>query len=263
MSEENNVLNTQLANVAATTLQGRHFELQRPFAIAPEGYQVKDLEKFNQFPSRITETTSVLDESSFVAYFNKFCNADSLIVFDNNNFRVVGVIDSNGLNQPAWGDHKVQYNCPKSKQWVEWINNNKQKMDQTTFAEFIERNLQDFVTPSGTEMLELATKFNVIRTVNFRSAKRLQSGEFEFQFSEENQSGSINVPEKFTIGIVPFKNGTAYSIEARLRYRLNSGSLSLWYELINEDDVLEAAFNDITETITKETGECILKIFAE
>ena len=262
MSEENNVLSTQLANVSATTLQGSHYTLTRPFVVAPNDYQVKDLEKFNAAPSRIIKLLKVLDEKSFIAYFNKFSNLDSLIIFDNDNFRVCGIIDSDGTDNPRWGEHKVVYSCPQSKQWKEWVGH-KSKMDQTTFAEFIERNLQDFVSPSGTEMLELATKFNVIRTVNFRSAKRLQSGEFEFQFSEENQSGSINVPEKFAIGIVPFKNGTAYSIEARLRYRLNSGSLSLWYELINEEDVLEAAFNDITETITKETGESILKIFAE
>ena len=75
---------------------------------------------------------------------------------------------------------------------------------------------------------------------------RLQSGEFEFQFSEQNQSkGTVTVPEKIAIGIAPFQNGTRYRIEARLRYRLREGQLSIWYELIEPQKVLDDAFNEV------------------
>ncbi|WP_105215744.1 DUF2303 family protein [Pseudoalteromonas sp. T1lg22] len=221
-----------------------------PFVAVPRGYHLENVEKFLDNPTRIRKHLNVLSTDSFIRYFNKFCDDDSLVVLNDNSQRIVGMLDYHTTTEASWCDHQVEYACPQSREWATWLSNNKKKFNQLGFAEFIEENIKDFAEPSGGELLEIATKFSVIRTAVFSSGVRLQSGEFEFQFSEQNQSkGTVTVPEKIAIGIAPFQNGEKYRIEARLRYRLREGELAIWYELIEPEKVIEDAFNEVKTVI--------------
>ncbi len=217
-----------------------------PFVAVPRGYSLENVEQFLDAPTRIRKNLNVLSAGSFITYFMKFCDEDSMVIFNDDTQCVTGMLDYHTTDSASWCDHQVKYACPKSREWITWTQNDKNKFNQLTFAEFIEENIKDFAEPSGGELLEIATKFSVIRTAVFSNSVRLQSGEFEFQFSEQNQSkGTVTVPEKIAIGIAPFQNGTRYRIEARLRYRLREGQLSIWYELIEPQKVLDDAFNEV------------------
>ncbi|MCH2057914.1 MAG: YfdQ family protein [Thalassotalea sp.] len=245
---ENNELETQFLNAAATHLH--QVDNSVPFVAVPRGHALESIEQFLEQPTRIRKALKVLTPDSFIKYFNKFCDDDSLVVLNDDNQSITGFLDYHAANAPSWCDHQVQYACPKSREWETWNRFNKNKFDQLGFAEFIEENIKDFAEPSGGELLEIATKFSVIRTAVFNSGVKLQSGEFEFQFSEQNNSkGTVTVPEKIAIGIAPFHNGTKYRIEARLRYRLREGELKIWYELIEPEKVLEDAFNEVKTVI--------------
>ena len=59
-----------------------------------------------------------------------------------------------------------------------------------------------------------------------------------FVYTEKSPSGAVSeghvsVPAEFLIGIPVFEDGPAYTIRAKLRYRIDrsSGELRLWYEL--------------------------------
>lgn len=245
---EDNQLETQFLNAAATHLHS--VDNGVPFVAVPRGHNLESIEQFLDAPTRIRKLLKVQTPDSFIRYFNKFCNDDSLVILNDDNQSITGLLDYHGANDPQWCDHKVVYACPNSREWQVWIGANKDKFNQLAFAEFIEENIKDFAEPSGGELLEIATKFSVIRTAVFSNSVRLQSGEFEFQFSEQNNSkGTVTVPEKIAIGIAPFHNGTKYRIEARLRYRLREGQLSIWYELIEPEKVLEDAFEEVKTVI--------------
>ena len=241
-------LEVQLENTAATHVHNLANSV--PFVAVPSGHKLESVEQFQNEPTRIREQLRVLTPESFIKYFNKFCNNDSLVVLNDDNQSIIGLLDYHATQSPSWCDHKVEYACPKSREWTLWNRFNKNKFNQLAFAEFIEENIKDFAEPSGGELLEIATKFSVIRTAVFSNSVRLQSGEFEFQFSEQNQSkGTVTVPEKIAIGIAAFHNGTKYRIEARLRYRLREGELTIWYELIEPEKVLEDAFKEVKTVI--------------
>lgn len=248
MNEEQNFVETQFLNAAATHLH--EYPGCTPFVAVPSGHQLESIEAFQDNPNRIRKALKVQTPESFILYFNKFCNDDSMVVLNDDSQSVTGLLDYHGVAEPSWCEHEVKYACPKSREWDTWTRYNKHKFDQLAFAEFIEENIKDFAEPSGGELLEIATKFSVIRTAVFNSGVKLQSGEFEFQFSEQNNSkGTVTVPEKIAIGIAPFHNGTKYRISARLRYRLRDGELKIWFELIEPEKVLEDAFNEVKTVI--------------
>jgi len=245
---ELNQLETQFLNAAATHIH--QIDNATPFIAVPRGHELQSAEQFLENPSRIRKSMPVNTPESFIKYFNKFSDDDSLVVLNDDNQSITGFLDYHSTQAPSWCSHQVKYECPKSREWQTWLRFNTQKFDQLGFAEFIEENIKDFAEPSGGELLEIATKFSVIRTAVFNSGVKLQSGEFEFQFSEQNNSkGTVTVPEKIAIGIAPFHNGTKYRIEARLRYRLRDGELKIWYELIEPQKVLEDAFNEVKDVI--------------
>lgn len=63
--------------------------------------------------------------------------------------------------------------------------------------------------------------------------------------NEKTGSGNTKLPEKISLAISPFHNGTPYQIDARIRYRLREGKLILWYELIDPKKIIEHAYNEI------------------
>lgn len=86
----------------------------------------------------------------------------------------------------------------------------------------------------------------------------LANGQVDFKYQEEIQgsagaNGNIKVPERFFIGIPVFEGGDPYKLEAKLRWRLNDGKLTMWFELVRDHKVLEAAFQDIWKKIAEET----------
>lgn len=243
-----NELEVQFENAAATHIHELTDSV--PFVAVPNNHNLASVEHFLDNPARIRKTLKVLTPDSFIKYFNKYCNDDSMVVLNDDNQSITGLLDYHAVEQPSWCDHKVQYACPNSREWTTWNRFDKHKFNQLEFAEFIEENIKDFAEPSGGELLEISTKFSVVRTAVFSNSVKLQSGEFEFQFSEQNNSkGTITVPEKIAVGIAPFHNGEKYRIEARLRYRLRDGQLTIWYELIEPEKTLEDAFNEVKTVI--------------
>ena len=241
-------LETHYDNAAASKMH--MLEDGTPFIAVPRGYELQSVENQLDNPRRIQNIVKVLTAPSFIKYFNKFSNDDSLVVMNDDDQTITGKLDYHGVDAPSWCSHTVKYACPKSREWELWNRCNCNKFSQLEFAEFIEENIKDFAEPDGGQLLAIATQFSVTRTSVFSSGVRLASGEFQFQFSEENQSkGTVEVPEKFAIGISPFHNGEAYRIEARLRYRIREGQLTIWYELIEPEKVLEDAFNGVKEVI--------------
>jgi uncharacterized protein YfdQ (DUF2303 family) len=126
------------------------------------------------------------------------------------------------------------------------------QMNQIQFAEFIEANVPDITSttasePSGAEMLEVAINFKAQKKVNFASGQVLANGQVDFKYQEEIQgsagaNGNIKVPERFFIGIPVFEGGDPYKLEAKLRWALNDGKLTMWFELVRDQRFLKRPF---------------------
>jgi uncharacterized protein YfdQ (DUF2303 family) len=159
-----------------------------------------------------------------------------------------------------WRAYRVEFDVPASREWKTWTGKDRQPMTQLELAELIEDNLPDIVSPDGSTMLSVALNFEASKEGNFVSATRLQDGSTNFVWKEDvNATGNkIAMPSQITLSIPVFENGAAYSVDARIKYRVQNGTLKIWYELVRPHKVLEAAFRAIWSQIEEQTATKIL-----
>lgn len=261
---------TDIQSIADLAIQGDGIKRVTPdsvpFVITPEGYAVHDLEKTLEYPIRKRGSVTMHDAASFIDYF-KLHQAASRIYGQVEPPKFIAIMNDNRKDEPGWADHRVTYVCPYSKEWKEWKAFAGQPRDQIQFAEFIESHTPDIISsaseePSGAEMLEVATSFKAQKKVNFASGQRLDNGQVDFVFQEviegsAGAKGHIKVPERFYIGIAVFEGGAPYKVEAKLRYRLKDGNLTMWFDLVRDHKILEAAFIDVWKEIADATQTTI------
>lgn len=246
-------------------------ESAQPFIAIPDGYRVENLEGTLPNPLRKTGTVQLTDSASFIAYTKKHGSLDTCTVYADieaaaSRFNLVAVINDHAADEPKWRDHRCLFTPAQSVEWKRWTGSDRKTMQQTEFATWLEDNLGDVVAqegfPSGADMLALALGFEANADKRVRSKVNLQSGGVRFEFIDDETKDtrtSMDVFQRFMLGIPVFDGSSdAYPLEARLKYREKSGTLTFWYELIRPDRVFKTAVqNDLTR-IREATGFAVL-----
>lgn len=269
MSETNNI---QSAIDAGRQLGKPHsiYEGDSRFysVLVPDGSRLQtiDLEeledKLAPRPRRKTGTVHVQEAESFIAYIGKHRIADTEVYGDAVRRQLVGVINAHGESEPSENnegegghrDHRVQLELVHSDEWKIWTDRNAKWMDQIQFAEHLEDNGLQVVYPDAATMLEIAQHFHAAPSGSFRSAQRLSSGEVSLQYEEQvnakaGELGDIEIPTVFTLALRPFVGSEAVEVDARFRYRIRQGQLTLSYALLNTQQIVHDAFNGIVATV--------------
>lgn len=225
-----------------------------PVLVRPDGTLIESLEKYiyndhQPNPERVRGTVSVLDAPSFNEYFKLFADANSRIFADETKAAVIGVLDYHeSQGKPRWGQHRVSLTLRQSVEWTRWTSLNGKKFTQIEFAEFIEANSPDIIKPASATMLECARDLSAKTDVDFGSAVTIANGSVKLKYSEQVKatfgSGEVTVPETFTIAIPIHIGSERVEILARLRYRINAGKLTFWYDLHRADVAARQAFID-------------------
>lgn len=263
---------TRPENIASTLAR----EARKPFELSgdkeyialPEGWKLEDCEKMLPFPRRKKAIVSVTDEKSFVSYAKHHGSLASCTIWCDANYQqgkvgYTAIINDHGecTDQQQWRDHLARFTPDLSVEWKRWNNNHKKVMGQFEFASFIEENLADIASaegyPTGTAMLQMATLLEITQDSSIKSAIRLQSGGVRVAYIEDDNAEtakSMEVFNRFAIGLPVFLGGAAYQVEARLKYRLHSGKLTFWFELNRPDRQLEDAAKTLTDSIQAATG---------
>lgn len=257
LNENETLINVGCAlNVPKTLNNG-----QIPFFVVPDEYKVVDLEHLLTEPTRKRAAVHVHDANSFCAYFGShstgYSNIYANIDHEAETFVVLAVFDDHGPNA-GWREHTCTLVHNPSVEWKRWNGKCRVTMQQSEFATFLEDNLADVVNadgmPTGSEMLQMAIAFERTADKRLKSKINLQSGGVRFEYADEDNAEtrtSMQVSNRFTIGIPVFYGATvAYQIEARLKYRDNSGKLSFWYELIRTDRAFRQAVTDELDGIS-------------
>jgi hypothetical protein len=214
---------------------------------APADLELKSvkslLDEYRPQPDRRRGTVKVQDLDSLVAVTNRFKDAESALfgfasldplkasltaVLNYNRTGGDVLTDDDGNGVARHGDHRALYEFPFSDQWVEWIKQNEEDMDQADFAAFIEERASDIAMPdpqllgiikagamggdfgdrTATEQLaylanllggEFATPNRVVELsrglqINEQSVVKnvvnLASGEVQIQWETQHQDGS-------------------------------------------------------------------------
>ncbi|WP_159990842.1 DUF2303 family protein [Pelistega ratti] len=242
------------------------------FAI-PKGYDlVSDAssEQYQPAPYRAKGNVHFVDVDSFIEYVNLYKTPET---------RLYAKVDPQNTEQPllikavfnehvphalaGWRDFTATLTMLPSYEWKLWNYHHKEAQSQFDFAVFIEENIKDIhhsedrKTPTGTDMLKLALDFEIKQDKSIKSIVRTQSGGTKLDFVDmENQATveQMQAFNEFAIGIPVFFHGKGYEIFARLRYRQSQAKLTIWYELIRPDLVVDAAVTAVLTTIKEKVS---------
>lgn len=242
--------------------------------MVPQGFRAQDIsadiEKQRTTPSRRTGTVQLKDVGSLLMYCADMNGADveravsfGYIYADPDNRRITAVFNDHRGVTPGWRDHRAEFKAEFTAEFKKWMDNNAKQFTQSEFAEFIEDNMADITEPAATAMLEMATTIQAKTDINFSSAKRLQNGQVQLQYTEAidaraGANGAMEIPKEFALGLRIFKNGEGYKLKARLKYRLHGGTVKFWYELDRPERSIEDAFTGYVATLREKSGYQVL-----
>lgn len=231
-----------------------------PYALVPDGAQIASLEHLLQNPTLTRRTVALATLESFIAYVQKFSDADSAIFGDPVTMQLTALLDYHRVDEPRWCQHIACYTAPTSLEWQTWNGQDNRPKGQADFAQFLEDNLVDIRNPPGADVLEVCRSLKTKRSVEFLSSVDLANGSEQFTYNETitgetgHRRSNLAVPKDFNLGIPVLLGGEVYAVVARLRYRITDGKLTLWYELYRPAYVAREAFADVIKEVTGATG---------
>lgn len=274
-----------LMDLGAAMAEPRTLDGGAQILVIPDDYKVvEDLEKLLPAPRRAKGNVQFIDAQSFIRYVNKHkdqpgvesnarhgrgsqggetpaADADdvqTVIYVDPVQQKFKAVFDAHAADAPGWGQFTATYDCPVSPEWQTWKASNGKKMLQEAFAYFIEQNILDVHEPNGAEMLALVTTLKSTKNVAFDSGIRLQDGQVQLKYHEENTTkagvnGEMKIPEEITLGLPVYVGGEAYAVKAKFRWRIEGAQLSMWYDLIRPHKVEEVAIDKLISQVADGT----------
>jgi uncharacterized protein YfdQ (DUF2303 family) len=253
-----------LAGAAADpqNIDGHHY------VILPKDFKREDItelvEKAQPTPYRKSGTIAVHDLASLLQYAaNQDRTASGYIYADIDSRKIVAVFNDEKGYEPGWRDHRCSFEAKYTPEFKKWLESNRKEFTQLAFAEFVEDNIADLHPDHAQTLLDVATTISAKTDINFSSARRLESGQVQLTYNEvidakAGASGALAIPKVFTLGMRVFRNGDGYIINARLKYRLNQGSVKFWYELDRVERVVEDAFAGYVDKLRADSGYTVL-----
>lgn len=270
---------------ASETIPYRDDDMPLAFVI-PKGKQLIQakpiLDKLRERPERRNGTATLLDLSSFIDHALRFADPARSAIFavrDPSQPKLISVLDYHDKGAAAAAshlEHRGVYVFPLSEEWKRWNGQHKNGMNQASFAEFIEANILDVLDPAASgegakdfaarlgvefapaqRLMEVSRNLSVRVTDRVTQAVTLQSGEGQLAFSSthSDEAGApLKVPAAFLLGLPIFKNGQAFQVACRLRYRVKEGVVTWWYEMHRADRAFDVAVEDAARQAAESTG---------
>lgn len=216
-------------------------------------------------PSRIIGTVSLRDAVSFIKYYQAFADDRSRIFGEPANQSFLAILDYHGAGerQPEFLSHRAAFQMVLDDRWKTWSSKSEKQFAQSDFADFIEDNNADILEPSGAHMLEVARDLKASMGANFESKVTPKNGQIHMRYTEQIDgkvgTGGLEVPEFFKLSIPVFYGEEPITISARLRYRIQQGSLTFHYKLYRQTEILNAAFDKAAASISEALKVDILR----
>lgn len=224
----------------------------------------KDISPPAEHPERINQIVDLTDTQSFIDYVSRFAQPGCSVFVTHGLGRdtpqIEAVMDYHHA-VPAWCGHRAKLQLIKTPEWQAWLAADGKAKDQESFGQFIEDMAPDIVEPAGATMLEIALNLSANTKVAFRSSKRLNSGQVELTYEETidakaGEKGKLAIPEIVKFGVALYRGFPKYQMEARFRYRMRDGNLSMWFDLVRPsrvvDDQVVSIIDELRENLPDE-----------
>lgn len=244
------------------------------YAIVPEGYELKIedmaplLEQSAAAPSRCTSRQKLRTTESFCEYVRRSRVDGTTVCFadlDKAQFEAVFNYDG-AAGAPGWCDHTAVLDLQYTKNWSRWIAASGKRMGQLALADFFDANMDDIVEPDAASIVETITALKIKRKAEFHSAVDSNTGFTTVNYTEnvsgEAVKGSLEFFGRFVIGVAPFRGSDPYKVRCVLRFSIEGeNNLSVYFTMINQDIVEEAAFDVEREKVLSVMDEIEVPVF--
>lgn len=210
-------------------------------------------------PRRITGRVVMTEVASFTDYLNRFKTSSSSVYAAVEDFRLTGVINHAEADAPAWQDHRVVYDCPRSPEWELWTAKSGHTFSQEDFAQWIEDRFDDLAStgeddmPAPLEVMQMARSLQVYIKGRFESDIDKVTGLKSLVCKEEMESSSTRIHPKFRLKLRVFDGGEYYAVTANVRFRVRDGRASFAYELHRHKEIERDAFGDVRKAVAAAT----------
>jgi uncharacterized protein YfdQ (DUF2303 family) len=206
-------------------------------------------------PNSIKRKIDIQTADSLVDYITRFKTEGATLFADIAQNRIVAVLDyhvDGGDIGARLLDHVAVLTLPFAEEWKIWKGIDTKHMPQLEFARFIEENGVDIEAPDAAELLECCRDLQALRKVNFIKAVRTNTDCERFEYSEDNDlktKGGVDVPTMFQLRLPVYFGGRMVEQQARLRWNVSDGVLTLGIFLSRSEYVRQAIFKETVEDI--------------
>ena len=185
---------------------------------------------------------------------------------DNEKSEIVAVFDylanggkkfANDLRANGWGQHRAVISFAESRKLKEW-RKTLEWMNQHEFANFLEDHLEDVITPTGQELLSIATDLEASSAGSFKGRVNLDNGSVALHYQDDVET-TVEVPRNLTLGIPLFEHGDRYRLGARLRFVISGGAVKFRLLFTNLQDAKDQEFERIVQEIEEKTACAIYR----
>lgn len=216
-------------------------------------------------------TLTLLKPESFSTAITDHRDDRTKVFADNEKSEIIAVFDfltTGGLvpnmgngdldgRDRGWGQLRAEIKFSESRKLKEW-KRTLEWMSQADFANFIEDHLEDVLTPSGQELLSIATDLEASSTGGFKGKVNLDNGSVRLSYQDEVET-TVEIPRNLTLGIPLFEHGDRYKLGARLRFVIQGGSVKFRLLFTNLQDAKEQEFERIVQEIEEKTSQPIYR----
>lgn len=241
----------------------------RNFVMLPEGYRLHETTDPDRLPSRIKQHVVVDDLDSLTAYANRFSDARSILIADEDRGRITAHLDWHRDNNTGTevgnleaqaAQHSVDLILRDSLEFARWnameAGPKGDKMHgQEEFARFIEENIADLDDPDPSTMLSICRDLEVSSGHAFKSGVRLENGDRSFKYETDTKVMSeIQVPTEIGLSIPLYFGEQPTEVRAKFRFRANAGGLFLGFVWHRVEYKRRAVFREMAFKAAEETG---------
>jgi len=214
---------------------------------------MRELKMNEDGPAQMSGTMTFLTAESMVAAHALYAEPRTRLFADVENRKITAIFDflnPNPADAPVtgWGQFKGEISFRDSRKLKEWSKLT-DWTGQSDFANFLEDHLEDVETPTGADLLAIATDLE---------ANSARNGDVRLDYQSDTQT-SVEVPKELILGIPLFEHGERYAVKARLSFRVTGGGVVFRLLFTNLDDAIETEFERIVQVMEEKTSSVILR----
>lgn len=227
-----------------------------PHLVTPKDCEIESMEKYLPAPHRPSIDVVLRTLPDLQSYIEKQRDTDpcnNVVVFaDRDDLMFTAYLDYHRLgNDPRWLNHKAIVKRNLSHQFQAWKGQDGKRMAQETFAEFLDENVNDILSPSGADVVRFASTLEAHRTETFKSSVNIANGEVKFVWQNESKGDEqVQFPTEMTLNIPIWSGGQNIAIPVKLFYRVSEGKLVLWYKLRMIERIVDKIFSEEVEAMS-------------